>query len=64
MQESATYQVILKEGIEQGIETGVMKRDREITLNMLQKRFTIDDIMAVTGLTLKQIQALQAESVV
>jgi predicted transposase YdaD len=60
MQESATYQVILKEGI----ETGQVKREGEIVLNMVKRGFTIDDIMAVTGLTLKQIQALQAESVV
>jgi predicted transposase/invertase (TIGR01784 family) len=60
MQESATYQVILKEGI----ETGKIEQQGEVALKMLKKRFAIDDIMEITGLTLKQIQALQAESVV
>jgi predicted transposase/invertase (TIGR01784 family) len=66
MQESATYQVILKEGIEQGIEqgieTGKMNRQGEIALKMLKKGFAIDDIIELTNLTLEQIKKLQAES--
>jgi predicted transposase/invertase (TIGR01784 family) len=57
MQESVTYQAILKEGRNEGREEG----RQEIALNLLQEGISIDLISRTTGLSIQVIQQLQQQ---
>ncbi|NJL89504.1 MAG: Rpn family recombination-promoting nuclease/putative transposase [Coleofasciculaceae cyanobacterium SM2_1_6] len=67
MQESSTYQGILRdgkaaglaEGLAEGLARGKAETARQIALNMLRSGISVDLISQFTGLTLEQIQALQ-----
>ena len=52
----------IKEGIEQGVEQGKIERAKEekiqIAKNMLQRGFSKQEIMDITGLTSKEIEEL------
>jgi len=45
-------------GIEQGIERGVYKKAIADVVKMKEKKYPIADIVEITGLTLKEVQAL------
>jgi predicted transposase/invertase (TIGR01784 family) len=66
MRESVIYQDILqeglKEGFEQGLEQGLEQKAQEIARNMLNEGIAIALIVRVTGLTLEQVQQLQAQT--
>ncbi|NDJ18426.1 hypothetical protein [Myxacorys almedinensis] len=61
MQESVTYQAILREGVEQGLERGREAERQEIALNLLREGMTIDLISRTTGLPLQAIQHRQQQ---
>ncbi|MGI0494676.1 Rpn family recombination-promoting nuclease/putative transposase [Alkalinema pantanalense CENA528] len=46
---------------EKGMEKGIAKATQTIALNMLRKKLPLETIAEVTGLTIEQIQALQAQ---
>jgi predicted transposase/invertase (TIGR01784 family) len=50
-----------EKGIEKGIEKGMERERRSIGLNLLRKRMPLDTIAEVTGLTLAELQQIQAE---
>ncbi len=58
MRESVIYQDILQEGLEQGIE----QKAQEIARNMLNEGIAIALIARVTGLTVEQVEQLQAQT--
>ncbi|BAY89712.1 MULTISPECIES: hypothetical protein [unclassified Tolypothrix] len=58
MRESVIYQDILQEGLEQGIE----QKAQEIAKNMLNEGMAIALIARVTGLTVEQVEQLQAQT--
>ncbi|MEH2323703.1 MAG: Rpn family recombination-promoting nuclease/putative transposase [Nostoc sp.] len=66
MRESVIYQDILQEGLaqglEQGIEQGIEQKTQEIAVNMLNEGVAIALIVRVTGLTIEQVQQLQAKT--
>jgi predicted transposase/invertase (TIGR01784 family) len=47
-------------GIEQGIEQGEDRATQKIALNLLRKNIPLETIAEVTGLTIEQLQQLQA----
>ncbi|MCU0549528.1 MAG: hypothetical protein MUC48_09290 [Leptolyngbya sp. Prado105] len=47
-------------GLEKGIEQGREQERRAIALNMLRKSLPLETISEITGLTLDQLQQLQA----
>jgi predicted transposase/invertase (TIGR01784 family) len=49
-------------GIEQGIEQGEDRATQKIALNMLQENIPLETIARITGLTIDQLQQLQALS--
>ena len=49
----------IKKGIEQGVKQGVKQEKLDIAKNLLNKSFTIDDIMAITRLSKTEIQKLK-----
>jgi predicted transposase/invertase (TIGR01784 family) len=51
-----------EEGIEEGIEKGIEKGKIQVAKNMLAKNTTLDFIAEVTGLSIEEIKALQAQS--
>ncbi|OUC15150.1 MAG: hypothetical protein B0A82_08355 [Alkalinema sp. CACIAM 70d] len=51
----------LEKGIKQGMEKGVEQATRTIALNLLRQKVAIETIATATGLTIEQIQALQAQ---
>ncbi|MBD2500493.1 hypothetical protein [Anabaena azotica] len=53
MRESVIYQDILQEGIE--------KRNQEIAIKMINKGINLETIVDVTGLSIEQLQQLQAQ---
>ncbi|HEY9802223.1 MAG TPA: Rpn family recombination-promoting nuclease/putative transposase [Leptolyngbyaceae cyanobacterium] len=57
MRESVIYQDILQEGIEQGIE----QNTQEIAIKMINKGINLETIVDVTGLSIEQLQKLQAQ---
>jgi predicted transposase/invertase (TIGR01784 family) len=57
MQESVTYQAILREGREEGRE----EKQREIALNFLQDGFPVEAIARNTGLSISQVEQLQQQ---
>jgi predicted transposase/invertase (TIGR01784 family) len=46
---------------EKGMEKGMEKERRTIALNMLKDDFSLEQISRLTGLSLAQLQKLQAE---
>ncbi|MEH2457797.1 Rpn family recombination-promoting nuclease/putative transposase [Nostoc sp.] len=74
MRESVIYQDILQEGlaqgieqgiergIERGIEQGIEQKAQEIVIKMIHKGIDIETIVDVTGLTIEQVQQLQAKT--
>ncbi|GBO53148.1 hypothetical protein APA_1056 [Pseudanabaena sp. lw0831] len=71
MKESVIYQEILREGKAEGIAEGIAegeakgktKERNQIALNMLLSNISLDLVAQFTGLTLKQVQKLQKNSV-
>ncbi|MBD2448054.1 Rpn family recombination-promoting nuclease/putative transposase [Nostoc sp. FACHB-152] len=69
MRESVIYQDILQQGlkegfeqgIEQGIEQGLEQKAQEIAIKMISKGISPEIIIDVTGLTVEQLQKLQAQ---
>jgi predicted transposase/invertase (TIGR01784 family) len=47
-------------GIEQGIEQGEDRATEKIALNLLRENISLKTISRTTGLTIKQLQQLQA----
>lgn len=78
MRESVIYQDILQEGlaqgleqgieqgleqgIEQGLEQGIEQKAQEIAIKMINKGINLEIIVDVTGLTVEQVQKLQAKT--
>jgi predicted transposase/invertase (TIGR01784 family) len=70
MKESVIYQAILLEGKAEGeakgkaegIAEGEAKTTKQIALNMLRSNISIDLVVQITGLSLKQVQKLQKTS--
>ena len=62
MRESVIYQDILQEGLEQGLEQGIEQKAQDIARNMLNEGIAIALIVRVTGLTIEQVQQLQAKT--
>ncbi|QLE57255.1 hypothetical protein [Nostoc sp. TCL26-01] len=58
MRESVIYQDILQEGLEQGIQ----QNTQEIAIKMINKGISLEIIVDVTGLTMEQVQKLQAQT--
>jgi predicted transposase/invertase (TIGR01784 family) len=56
MQESVIYQEWQAEGEQQGRE----KERRDIALKLLQQKISLETIAQATGLTIEQLQQLQA----
>jgi LysM repeat protein len=54
MRESVIYQDILQQGIEQKVQ--------DIATKMINKGMTLEIIVDVTGLTVEQVQQLQAQT--
>jgi predicted transposase/invertase (TIGR01784 family) len=48
-------------GIEQGFEQGRQEEKKAIALNMLRKNLDLETIAEITGLTLTQLQEMQAQ---
>ncbi len=65
MRESVTYQAILEEGeqigIEQGIEQGVRRTQSDIARRLLASGMAVQDVVRFTDLTHEQVRALQRE---
>jgi predicted transposase/invertase (TIGR01784 family) len=69
MQESVTYQAILAEGEQIGIERGREKgreegretAQRSIARQLLRAQISIEVILKVTGLSMEQLDALRVE---
>ena len=57
MQESVTYQEILREGKAEG----KVEAAKQIALNMLRSNISVDLIVQLTGLSIEQIQKLRPE---
>jgi len=51
-----------KQGIERGMELGIEQGKREVVINLLQKEFTDDLIMDVTGVSAEYIQKIRLQS--
>ncbi|MBN3963077.1 Rpn family recombination-promoting nuclease/putative transposase [Nostoc sp. NMS8] len=66
MRESVIYQDILQEGLaqglEQGLEQGIEQKAQEIAIKMINKGINLEIIVDVTGLTVEQVQKLQAQT--
>ena len=58
MRESVTYQAILQEGRQEGLQEGL----KRVALNLLKAGMAIEDIVNLTTLSLKEIQALQQQT--
>ena len=73
MQESVTYQLLVREGRAEGLQQGLQQGRQEgrqegqsetanqIALNMLNSGISIDLIAQFTGLSLEQIEQLQRQ---
>ncbi|MEH2002373.1 MAG: Rpn family recombination-promoting nuclease/putative transposase [Nostoc sp.] len=66
MRESVIYQDILQkglaQGLEQGLEQGIEQKAQEIAIKMINKGINLEMIVDVTGLTVEQVQKLQAKT--
>ena len=49
----------IKQGIEQGIEQGIMQHKKDVAIKLIQKGFSIEEIMEITELTEEQIEELR-----
>jgi predicted transposase/invertase (TIGR01784 family) len=58
MRESVIYQDILQQGLAQGIE----QKAQDIAMKMINKGMNLEIIVDVTGLTVDQVQKLQAQT--
>ncbi|AFY41067.1 Rpn family recombination-promoting nuclease/putative transposase [Nostoc sp. PCC 7107] len=58
MRESVIYQDILQEGLEQGIQ----QNTQEIAIKLINKGISLEIIADATGLTIEQLQKLQAQT--
>lgn len=67
MRESTTYQWIIEEGLEegrqQGLQEGQIEERHRVVLNLLNEGLSIDLISRVTGLSVEEIQKIQANQV-
>lgn len=52
-------QLIFKEGEKKGIQVGQQKEKLEIAKAMLLKDYPVDDIVALTGLSIDQVEQLK-----
>jgi predicted transposase/invertase (TIGR01784 family) len=62
MRESVIYQDILQQGLAQGLEQGIEQKAQEIAIKMINKGINLEIIVDVTGLTIQQVQQLQAQT--
>ncbi|MGI0484895.1 hypothetical protein ACN4EK_05615 [Pantanalinema rosaneae CENA516] len=62
MQESVTYQEILEEGREKGVEEGSRVKAQQIAINLLGEGMSLDLIARATGLTIEEIQQLSSST--
>lgn len=60
MRESVIYQSIVEEGREEGREKGAEETTRKLVINFLKEGVSIDLVAKATGLTIEQIQQIQA----
>jgi predicted transposase YdaD len=58
MQESVTYQAILQEGIEEGLQ----RSQRSTAINLLREGASIELIVKVLGLSIEEIDQLRQEN--
>jgi len=61
MQESVTYQLLVRESRAEGRAEGQAEAANQIALNILNSGISIDLIAQFTGLSLEQIQELQKQ---
>jgi predicted transposase/invertase (TIGR01784 family) len=54
-------QETLAKGIQQGIQQGVQQGVQQIVERMLQGNFSLEEIAQVTGLSIEELQRLQAD---
>ena len=47
-----------KEGIQEGIEKGIHKNQKEIVRNMKKKKYPIEDIKEITGVSIEEIEKI------
>ena len=59
MKESVIYQSILQEGKAEGKAEGKTEASNQIALNMLHSNMSLELVVQLTGLSLKQVQKLQ-----
>ncbi|MGI0491634.1 hypothetical protein ACN4EG_07465, partial [Alkalinema pantanalense CENA528] len=50
-----------EKGLEKGLKQGIEEATQTIALNLLRQKVAIETIAIATGLTVEQIQALQAQ---
>ncbi|AFY50206.1 hypothetical protein Nos7524_4448 [Nostoc sp. PCC 7524] len=66
MRESVIYQDILqegvKEGFEKGIEQGIEQKAQDVAIKLINKGISLEIIVDATGLTIEQLQKLQAQT--
>lgn len=62
MQESVTYQSIKAEGKAEGRVEGSQEKAQQIAINLLREGMAVEAIARVTGLSVEQVQRLQAEA--
>jgi len=55
MQESVTYQALIAEGREEGIEEGI----RRVAINLLREGMSVEVVVRVTGLSVEQINQIK-----
>lgn len=62
LEQTRVYQEAKEEGIEEGIERGIEQGKMDVALNLLRRNFPVEEIAEITGLSIEQIQTLQAQS--
>ncbi|MBW4645255.1 MAG: hypothetical protein KME23_20055 [Goleter apudmare HA4340-LM2] len=62
MRESVIYQDILQEGLKESIEQGIEQKAQDVAIKMINKGINLKIIVDVTGLTVEQVQKLQAQT--
>ncbi|MEM7555108.1 MAG: Rpn family recombination-promoting nuclease/putative transposase [Cyanobacteria bacterium P01_A01_bin.84] len=62
MRESVTYQLLVDEGRQEGRQEGIQEATRKIAVNMLKEGLSIDLIAKATGLTIEEVEQLQAHN--
>ena len=51
-----------EKGMEKGLEKGLERATQSIALNMLKDNFSLEQISRLTGLTIAQLQQMQADN--